>query len=116
MVSAGAILLGVFGTVAAHKQDNTPSGGADDLREIRVRRDSPAPGSRDAFLDLKNQLGTQITAQLDPSIDVGQRAQLRPYVHDRLDVLLAERGIVLNRGEKRQLLEAIVADLLDSRP
>ncbi len=116
MVSAGAILLGVFGTVAAHKQDNTPSGGADDLREIRVRRDSPAPGSRDAFLDLKNQLGTQITAQLDPSIDVGQRAQLRPYVHDRLDVLLEERGIVLNRGEKRQLLEAIVADLLDSRP
>jgi hypothetical protein len=41
---------------------------------------------------------------------------LRPYVHDRLDVLLEERGIVLNRGEKRQLLEAIVADLLDSRP
>ena len=102
--------------MAADKTGNTPSDGADDLREIRVRRDSPAPGSRDAFLDLKKQLGAQILANLEPGIDAGQRSQIRPYVHDRLDALLGERGIVLNRGEKRQLLEAIVADLLDSRP
>ena len=51
----------------------------------------------------------------DPALDVADRAQIRPFVHDRLDGLLDERGIVLNRGEKRQLLEAIVAELSGSQ-
>lgn len=88
---------------------------ANDLREIRVRRDSPSLGTRDAFLELKHKLGDQILRQMDPIIDRSQRSQVRPYVHDRLDALLEERGIVLNRSEKRQLLEAIVADLINSR-
>lgn len=81
------------------------------LSEIRVRRDSPAVGARDAFLELKNQLCRHILALRDPALNVGDRAQIRPFVHDRLDVLLDEHRIVLNRGEKRQLLEAIVAEL-----
>lgn len=101
--------------MAAHKTGNSTSDNADDLRELRVRRDSPAPGSRDAFIDLKNQLAAHILVHLEPGIDVGQRSQIRPYVHDRLDDLLEARGIVLNRGEKRQLLEAIVADLINSQ-
>ncbi len=50
----------------------------------------------------------------DPALDAADRAQIRPFVHDRLDALLDERAIVLNRGEKRQLLEAIVAELSGS--
>lgn len=88
---------------------------ANDLSDIRVRRDSPSLGARDAFLELKNNLCDQILRQMDPIIDLSQRSQVRPYVHDRLDALLEEREIVLNRIEKRQLLEAIVADLINSR-
>ncbi len=87
----------------------------DDLRELRVRRDSPVAGARDAFLELKNNLCDQIIRQLEPGVDLSQRSQVRPYVHDRLDALLEERGIILNRSEKRQLLEAIVADLINSQ-
>lgn len=90
--------------------------GTEDLRELRVRRDSPVFGARDAFLELKNALCDQILGQLEPGIDLSQRAQVRPYVHDRLDALLEEREIILNRSEKRQLLEAIVADLITSQP
>ena len=96
-------------------KDNSRSGDTDDLREIRVRRDSPTSGTRDAFLELKNKLCSHILEQLEPGVDVAQRSQVRPYVHDRLDALLEERGIVLNRSEKRQLLEAIVADLSGSQ-
>ena len=85
-----------------------------ELSEIRVRRDSPTVGARDAFLDLKNRLCRQLLAMRDPALDVADRAQIRPFVHDRLDALLDERAIVLNRGEKRQLLEAIVAELSGS--
>jgi hypothetical protein len=95
--------------------DNSRTGDTEDLSELRVRRDSPAAGSRDAFLELKNTLCGQILKQLEPGIDVTQRAQIRPYVHDRLDGLLEERGIVLNRSEKRQMLEAIVAELTGSQ-
>jgi hypothetical protein len=87
---------------------------SDDLRDMRVRRDSPVVGTRDAFLELRNQLRRQLVSQLEPGVDTTQRAQIRPYVHERLDGMLEERGIVLNRGEKRQLLEAIVADLTGS--
>ncbi len=87
----------------------------EDLRELRVRRDSPALGSRDAFLELKNKLCQEILGSLDPQVDITQKEQVRPYVHDRMNTLLEERGIVLNRSEKRQLLEAIVTDLMHSR-
>lgn len=95
------------------KDDNLK--GTEDLREIRVRRDSPIVGTRDAFLELKDSLTKQILRQLEPGIDLSQRSQVRPFVHDRLDGLLESRGIVLNRSEKRQLLEAIVADLINSQ-
>ena len=86
-----------------------------ELSEIRVRRDSPTVGARDAFLELKNNLCRQLLALDDPALDMTDRARIRPFVHDRLDALLDERGIVLNRGEKRQLLEAIVAELSGSQ-
>mgnify|MGYP003381908527 CR=1 FL=1 len=101
--------------MANENKSNERSTKDDDLRELRVRRDSPSPGARDAFLELKNKLCAQILLQLEPELDLSQRSQVRPYVHDRLDGLLETYGIVLNRGEKRQLLEAIVADLIHSR-
>ncbi len=85
-----------------------------ELSEIRVRRDSPAVGARDAFLELKDQLCRQILALRAPALDRSDPAQIRPFVHDRLNTLLDERKIVLNRSEKRQLLEAIVAELSQS--
>lgn len=99
----------------ANTRGNRSESDADDLHEIRVRRDSPVVGARDAFLDLKNVLTTHIIGHLEPGIDKTQRSQIRPYVHDQLDGLLDERGIVLNRSEKRQLLEAIVADLTNGQ-
>lgn len=96
------------------KNNQEPDSG--DLREMRVRRGSPVSGSRDAFLELKQQLSDQVQAQLHPSIDRFQRTQIRPFVHDRLDAMLRERGVVLNRSEKRQLLEAIVADIINAQP
>lgn len=102
--------------MTAELKGNDGATDPDNLRDIRVRRDSPVMGTRDAFLELKNNLCNQILEQLEPGVDVSQRSHIRPYVHDRLDALLEERRIVLNRGEKRQLLEAIVADLVNSQP
>jgi hypothetical protein len=96
--------------MAATISDGDSATEPDDLRDMRVRRDSPVLGARDAFQELRTQLRGRLLSQMEPGLDVTQRAQIRPYVHERLDGLLEERGIVLNRGERRQLLEAIVAD------
>ena len=87
-----------------------------DLHDIRVRRDSPAAGARDALVDLKTHLCAHLRRQRPPGMAFAERSQVRPFVHDRLDALLDAQGIVLNRNEKRQLLEAIVTELLDSQP
>lgn len=84
---------------------------ADDLADIRVQRTSPSVGSRDAFIQLKTRLCAEILATLDPSLQLDDKTQVRRYVHERLDALLVEFDLVLNRSEKRQVLEAIVEEL-----
>lgn len=94
--------------------DNWHEPNADDLEDIRVRRASPSAGSRDAFLQLKSRLCAEILSQMDPELNQSDKNQLRRYVHERLDTLLAEFSLVLNRSEKRQVLDAIVEELSTS--
>lgn len=84
---------------------------ADDLEELRMRRDSPSPGSRDAFVELIARLCATIENDMDIEIDASDKSQLRPYVHNRLDIMLRELGVAVNRHEKRLLLDAIVTEL-----
>ena len=95
--------------------DNWHEPKAGELDDIRVRRDSPSAGNRDAFVQLKARLCQELLADLDPSIDLTDKTQLRPYVHGRLDRMLPEMNLVLNRAEKRQLMEAIVEELSGSK-
>lgn len=97
--------------MAGWQQDEESSANSADMSEMRVRRDSPAPGARDAFASLKNLLSAQIVDTLDPELDLSDAAMVRPYVQHHINVLLERSGTVLNRSEKRQLVEAIVADL-----
>ncbi len=81
-----------------------------------MRRDSPSPGTRDAFKELTDRLCTEIVEQMNGEIDVVDKTQLRAFVHDRLDILLRELGIAVNRNEKRLLLDAIVTELSRTTP
>jgi hypothetical protein len=94
--------------------DNWHAPNPDELEDLRVRRTSPSVGSRDAFVQLKVRLCQELLADLDPALDVRDKTHLRPYVHERLDALLAEFNLVLNRSEKRRLLDAIVEELSGS--
>jgi hypothetical protein len=85
------------------------------LQELRVRRHSPTVGSRDAFQELRVRFRQVIGSELEPGLDPADLNQLRPFVHERLNQLLGEQALLLNRAEKRQLLEAIVLDLSSSR-
>ncbi len=86
------------------------------LQELRVKRTSPAAGSRDAFIDLKNRIQQKLIAELDPSIDIRQTAEVRSTIQEMYETMLAEEQILLSRNEKRVLFEQIVAEILGYGP
>lgn len=86
------------------------------LQELRVKRASPAVGSRDAYVDLKNRVQQRLIAELDPSMDITQTAEVRDTIKEMFEAMLAEESIVLTRNEKRRLFDAIVAEILGFGP
>lgn len=86
------------------------------LQDMRVKRTSPAVGSRDAYIDLKNRVQRQLIAELDPSIDITQTAEVRGTIQEMFESMLAEESIVLTRNEKRKLFDQIVAEILGFGP
>ncbi|MGA9534225.1 MAG: CpaF family protein [Anaerolineales bacterium] len=99
----------------------TPSARGEDgssrLGGLSARRSSP-PGtaSRDTYHDLKTRVQNKLLAELDPTMDVGQTADVRRTIEELFENILAEEKIVLSRPEKRRLFEQIVAEILGLGP
>ncbi|MCA9962823.1 MAG: hypothetical protein KC423_01220, partial [Anaerolineales bacterium] len=70
------------------------------LQELRVKRAAPVAGSRDATVDLKNRIQERLIAELDPSIDIAQTAEVRATIQEMFETMLLEESIVLTRNEK----------------
>lgn len=97
-------------------QETTTQAEPSKLQELRVKRTSPAVGSRDAYVDLKNRIQQRLIAELDPGMDITQTAEVRMTIQEMFESMLAEESIVLTRNEKRRLFEAIVAEILGFGP
>ena len=83
--------------------------------EMRVRR-QPASPVRDAYLDLKTRIQNKLIADLDPTMDVTQTAEVRRTIEEMYNSILAEDHIVLSRAERQGLFEQIVAEILGYGP
>ena len=83
--------------------------------EMRVRR-QPASPVRDAYLDLKTRIQNKLIADLDPTMDVTQTAEVRRTIEEMYNNILAEDHIVLSRTERQRLFEQIVAEILGYGP
>ncbi len=86
------------------------------LQELRVKRSSPAVGSKDAYVDLKNRIQQKLIAELDPGMDITKTAEVRSTIQEMFEGMLAEESIVLTRNEKRRLFESIVSEILGYGP
>jgi len=98
------------------QQESSDQSEPSKLQELRVKRASPAVGSRDAYVELKNRVQQRLIAELDPSMDITQTAEVRATIQEMFEAMLAEESIVLTRNEKRRLFEAIVAEILGYGP
>jgi pilus assembly protein CpaF len=91
------------------------------LAELRVKRQPSQPvaaagGQRDAYMDLKSRIQGKLIAELDPSMDVSQTAEVRQTIEEMFEGILTEENIVLSRAERRRLFEQIVAEILGFGP
>jgi pilus assembly protein CpaF len=83
---------------------------------MRVKRQAPAPSSRDAYLDLKGRIQNKLIAELDPSMDISQTGEVRSTIEEMFEAILLEENIVLSRNERRRWFEQIVAEILGLGP
>jgi pilus assembly protein CpaF len=101
------------------EEPKTPSsiGPTTRLSGISARRVAP-PGStqRDTYYDLKTRVQNKLLAELDPSMDVSQTAEVRRTIEELFENILTEEKIVLSRPERRRLFEQIVAEILGLGP
>jgi pilus assembly protein CpaF len=104
---------------------NPESGGADEskLAAMRQRRqvvsDVSRPGGRgtdNSYMDLKVRVQNKLLSELDQSMDVNQKAQVRTHIEELFNSILADESLVLSRNERQRLFEAIVADILGFGP
>jgi pilus assembly protein CpaF len=86
------------------------------FEELRRKRMTPGVTGRDAGSDLKNRIQQRLIAELDPSMDVTQSAEMRATIQEMFETMLQEEQIVLTRNEKRQLFEQIVSEILGYGP
>ena len=86
------------------------------LQELRVKRSAPSVGPRDTYSDLKNRIQQKLIAELDPSIDVSESAEVQLTIQEMFETMLLEEQIVLTRSEKKKLFEQIVAEILGYGP
>lgn len=101
---------------SAIQQDEVDGSGAQNLSE-RVRREAPTGLSdRSKYHDLKTLVQNKLLAELDPSMDVSQTAEVRRTIEELFENILAEERIVLSRPERRRLFEQIVAEILGLGP
>lgn len=107
------------GQTAEPSRPQRTSGAADGtsrLSGISARRASPPSGTRDTYHDLKTRVQNKLLAELDPTMDVSQTAEVRRTIEELFENILAEEKIVLSRPERRRLFEQIVAEILGLGP
>lgn len=98
------------------QQPTTTEAQSSKLQELRVKRASPAAGSRDAYVELKNRIQQKLIAELDPGMDITKTNEVRTTIREMFEAMLEEESIVLTRNEKRRLFESIVAEILGYGP
>jgi len=91
-------------------------------RKRALKKEDSGGGSRnrsgggDNYNELKNRVQNKLLRELDPSMDISQKEEVRSQIQELFNSILQEENIVLSRAERERLLEAIVADILGFGP
>lgn len=72
---------------------------------------SIAGRNNNAYLDLKQRIQNRLLAELDPSMDLSRKNEVRAHIEELFAAILAEENMVLARAERQRLFDQIVAEI-----
>lgn len=73
-------------------------------------------GGGENYMDLKSRIQSRLLSELDPSMDLSRRDDVRRQIQELFNNILAEENMLISKTEKDRLFEIIVADILGFGP
>lgn len=73
-------------------------------------------GGGENYTDLKSRIQSRLLSELDPSMDLSRRDDVRRQIQELFNNILAEENMLISKTEKDRLFEIIVADILGFGP
>ena len=102
---------------------NSDSSGGDDARlsAMRARQTAVAGragirGPESGYMDLKTRVQVRLLTEIDQSMDLTHKNEVRAHIQELFNAILAEESMVLARAERERLFEQIVAEILGFGP
>ncbi len=68
------------------------------------------------YSDLKVRIQNKLIAELDPSMDITRKDEVRRQIQELFNSILAEENMVLSKAERQRLFEVIVAEIIGFGP
>jgi pilus assembly protein CpaF len=68
-----------------------------------------------SYVDLKSRVQNKLIAELD-QLDNSRKNEIRQHIEELFNSILAEESIVITKGERQRLLEAIISDIIGFGP
>jgi pilus assembly protein CpaF len=68
------------------------------------------------YVDLKTRVQNRLLSELDQSMDLTRKNEVRAHIEELFNAILAEESMVLARQERQRLFESIVAEILGFGP
>ncbi|MDA8219588.1 MAG: CpaF family protein [Dehalococcoidales bacterium] len=107
--------MSLLGRIEGSPPPNASStSGNDTLR--RSTMSSPREGARELTADLKSLVQNKLIAELDPRMDLSDRARVERTIEELYNAILAEESIILTRVERSRLFEQVIAEILGYGP
>ncbi len=87
------------------------------IAAMRARPSAVAGRPQDnGYVDLKVRIQTRLLSELDQSMDLNRKNEVRAHIEELFNAILAEESMVLARAERLRLFEQIVAEILGFGP
>lgn len=96
----------------------TPSEKSSRLGSLQSKRTNApnAAAQSGSYYDLKTRVQNKLLAEIDPSMDITQKDEVKRSIQDLFEQILTEENIVLSRPERHRLFEQITAEILGFGP
>lgn len=75
-----------------------------------------AAKSNESYSDIKTRVQNKLLADLDPTLDLRRKDEVRRQIQELFNAILAEENLVLAKAERERLFESVSADILGFGP